>query len=215
MLCACSDLQGQGAVGGPTSSERFRTRGMEAAVRGVRAACAKPSCRQQESGLKVCEEQPGDKVSLLQPGRPTTSDLLHQEAAECLRAGWMCKTPGCTDPADLASFGEEEDDWSVKLKNYFSWWEPGHSENEYRNFPTDPGEDCVQQGAGQCAGVKEDPESSPTKLSGGRGSHAAEQNACLLHENGSDRSMYSCSSPTDRGGDDLELGSVVVSPGVV
>ena len=35
-------------------------------------------------------------------------------------------------------------------------------------------------------------------------SHAAEQDACLLHENGSDQSMYSCPSPTDEGGDDLE-----------
>ena len=29
-LCACSDLQGQSAAGGPTSSQRFRVRGMEA-----------------------------------------------------------------------------------------------------------------------------------------------------------------------------------------
>ena len=54
--------------------------------------------------------------------------------------------------------------------------------------------------------VEEDPESSPTELSGKRGtgvlSHAAEQDACLLHENGSDQSMYSCPSPTDEGGDD-------------
>ena len=53
--------------------------------------------RQQGNGLKVCEEQPGDKVSVLQPGRPITWDLLHQEAAECLRAGRMCKTSGSTD----------------------------------------------------------------------------------------------------------------------
>ena len=31
--------------------------------------------RQQESGLMVCEEQPGDKVSVLQPGRPMAWDL--------------------------------------------------------------------------------------------------------------------------------------------
>ena len=46
------------------------------------------------------------------------------------------------------------------------------------------------------------------ELSGGRGtgllSHAAEQDACLLNENGSDQSMYSCPSPTVEGGDDLE-----------
>ena len=56
--------------------------------------------------------------------------------------------------------------------------------------------------------MKKDPESSPTKLSGERGtgalSHAAEQDACLLHEDGSDQSMYSCPSPTDESGDDVE-----------
>ena len=56
--------------------------------------------------------------------------------------------------------------------------------------------------------VEEDPESSPTELSGERGtgvlSPAAEQNACLLHENDSDQSLSSCPSPTDEGGDDLE-----------
>ena len=35
-------------------------------------------------------------------------------------------------------------------------------------------------------------------------SHAAEQDACRLHEDDSDQSMYSCSSPTDGGGGDLE-----------
>ena len=35
-------------------------------------------------------------------------------------------------------------------------------------------------------------------------SPAAEQDACLLHEDGSDQSMHSCPSPTDGGGDDLE-----------
>ena len=61
----------------------------------------------------------------------------------------MCETSGCTDPTDLASFGEEEDDESVKLKRCFSWWEPGHDENEFGDFPTDPLAD-------RCAGVKED-----------------------------------------------------------
>ena len=37
VLCACSDLQGQSAAGGPTSSQRFRVRGMETSARGVRA----------------------------------------------------------------------------------------------------------------------------------------------------------------------------------
>ena len=57
--------------------------------------------------------------------------------------------------------------------------------------------------------MEEDPESSPTEPSGERGtgvlSHAAEQDACLLHENGSDQNMFSCPSPTDEGGDDLEI----------
>ena len=60
----------------------------------------------------------------------------------------------------------------------------------------------------RCATVEEEPEYSPTELSGERGtgvlSHAAEQDACLLQENGSDQSVYSCPSPTDEGGDDLE-----------
>ena len=47
-----------------------------------------------------------------------------------------------------------------------------------------------------------------TELSGGRGtgvlSHAVDQDACLLHENGSDQSMCSCPSPTDEGGDEQE-----------
>ena len=56
--------------------------------------------------------------------------------------------------------------------------------------------------------MEEDPESSPTELSGERLtgvlSPAAEQNACLLHEDDSDQNLYSCPSPTDGGGDDLE-----------
>ena len=51
--------------------------------------------RQQGNGLKVCEEQLDDKVSVLQPGRPMAGDLSHQEVT------------------DLASFGEEEDDGSM------------------------------------------------------------------------------------------------------
>ena len=71
--------------------------------------------RQQESGLKVCEEQPGDEVSVLQQRIQMAWDLSHQEVPECLRAGRMCKTSGGTDPTDLASFGEEEDDgWEAE-----------------------------------------------------------------------------------------------------
>ena len=81
----------------------------------------------------------------------------------------------------------------MKLKKHFIWWEPGHNENECRNHS---------------AGVEEDLEANVTELSGGRGtgvsSPAAEQDACLLHENDSDQRMYSCPSPTDRGGDGLE-----------
>ena len=138
--------------------------------------------RQQWNGLKFCEEQLGDKVSVLQPGRPMAWDLSSKEVVECLRAGRMCKTSGSTDPTDLASFGEEEDDESVKLKKYFSWWEPGHSDNEYGNFLTDPVEECVQHRAGQCAGVKEDHEASTAEPSRRRGtgvlSPASEQD-CL------------------------------------
>ena len=129
---------------------------------------------QQGNWLKVCEEQLGDKASDLQPGRPMAWDLPSQEVTECFRASWMSETSRSSDPADLASFGEEEDDESVDLKKYFSWWEPGHNENEYGNFPTDPGEKCVQHRTGKCAGAKEDPEASTAEPSGGRGSRRAE-----------------------------------------
>ena len=46
--------------------------------------------RQQESGLKICEEQPVDEVSVVQPGRPLALDLSHQDVTECLRASRMC-----------------------------------------------------------------------------------------------------------------------------
>ena len=130
-------------------------------------------------------------------------DLSHYEVTECLRASRMNKTSGGTDPADLASFGEEEDDGSMKLKEHVGWWEAELNENERRDFPPGPEKKCDQYRIGQCAAVEEDPESSPTELSGERGtgvlSHA-EQDACLLHENGSDQSMNSCPSPTDEGG---------------
>ena len=81
--------------GGPTSSQRFRVRGMEATTQRVRATSScQEMCqpllsptksdesvqmvRHQGKGLKVCEEQPGDKVSL-QPGRPMAWDLPSQE----------------------------------------------------------------------------------------------------------------------------------------
>ena len=164
--------------------------------------------RQQESGLKVCEEQPGNEVSVMQPGIPMAWDLSHQEVTECLRASRMCKTSGSTDPTDLASFGEEEDDGSMKMKEHVGRWEAEINENERRDFPPGPEKKCDRNRTGQCAAVEEDPESSPTELSGERGtavlSHGAEQDACLVHENGSEQSMYSCPSPTDEGGDDLE-----------
>ena len=164
--------------------------------------------RQQESGLKVREEQPGNEVSVLQPGIPMVWDLSHQEVTECLRASWMYKTSGSTDPTNLASFGEEEDDGSMKLKEHVGWWEAELNENERRDFSPGPEKKCDRYRIGQCAAVEEDPESSPTELSGERGtgvlSHAAEQDACLLHEDGCDQSMYSCPSPTDEGGDNLE-----------
>ena len=159
--------------------------------------------RQPENGLKICEEQPGDKVSDLQPGRPMAWDLSHQEVTECLRASPMCRTTGSTDPTDLASFGEEEDDGSMKLKEHVGWWEAELNENESRDFPSGPEMKRDQRRIGQCAGVKEYLEANVTELSGGREtgvlSYAAEQDACIFHENGSDQGMYSCSSLTDGG----------------
>ena len=164
--------------------------------------------RQQGNWQKVCEEQLGDKVSDLQPGRPMDWDLLSQEVTECLRASRMCETFGSSDPTDLASFGEEEDDKSVKLKKYVGWWVAGHNENECRDFSSGPEKKCDQHRAAQCAGVKEDPEARPKKLSGERGtgvlSSAAEQNACHLHEDDSDQRQYSCPLPTEGGVNDLE-----------
>ena len=149
--------------------------------------------RQQESGLKICEKQPGDKVSVLQPGIPMAWDLSHQEVTECFRASWMCKTSGGTDPTDLASLGEEDDDGSMKLKEHVGWWEAGHNENECKNFPPGPEKKRDQHRTEQFAGVEEDLEANVTELSGGREtcvlSPAAEQNAYLLHEDGSDQSM--------------------------
>ena len=55
---------------------------------------------QQGSGLKVCEEQPGDKASVLQPGRPMAWDLPHQVAIQCLRASRMCEASVNTDSTD-------------------------------------------------------------------------------------------------------------------
>ena len=82
-------------------------------------------------------------------------DLSSLEAAQCLRAGRMCETSGSMDPTDLASLREEEDDESVTLTKYFSWWDPGHSENECGNFPTDPAEECVQHRAGRPMRLRE------------------------------------------------------------
>ena len=96
----------------------------------------------------------------------------------------------------------------MKLKEHVGWWEAGHNDKEYENFPTDPWEECVQHRTGKCSGAKEDPEANVTEPSGGRetcvSSPTSEQDACLLHEDDNDQSMCSCSSPTDGGGDDLE-----------
>ena len=81
----------------------------------------------------------------------------------------MCMTSGSTDPTDLASFGEEEDDGSMKLKEHVGWWEAGHNENECRKFSSGVEKKCDQRRIGQCAGVKEDLEASVTELSGERG----------------------------------------------
>ena len=76
-------------------------------------------------------------------------DLSHQKVTECFRASRMCRTSGSTE-----SFGENENDGSVKLKKYVGWWEAGHNENECSNLS---------------AGVEEDLEANVTELSGGRG----------------------------------------------
>ena len=87
-------------------------------------------------------------------------DLSHQEVTECLRASWMYKTSGSTDPTDLASFGEEEDDGSMKLKEHVGWWEAELNENERRDFSPGPEKKSDRYRIGQCAAVEEDPESS-------------------------------------------------------
>ena len=80
-------------------------------------------------------------------------DLFHQEVTECLIARRMCKTSGSTDPTDLASFGEEEDD----RKKHVGWWEAELNENERRDFPPGPEKKCdryrtgapVEEGGGK------------------------------------------------------------------
>ena len=76
----------------------------------------------------------------------------------------MCETFGSSDPTDLAPCGEEEDDESVRLKKYVGWWEARHNEKECRNFSSCPEKKRDQHRTGHCAGVEEDPESSPTEL---------------------------------------------------
>ena len=142
-----------------------------------------------------------------------------EEATECLRTSRMCEASGCTDLTELVPLGEEQDDEPARLKEHFGWWEAGHNDNECRNFSAGPEKKCDQHRAGQCADVKEDPESSKTGVSGQRGtsvlSPAAEQDACLLHEEDGDQSMYSCPPPaSDRSGKDLENLAVVLSPQV-
>ena len=76
----------------------------------------------------------------------------------------MCKTSGGTDPTDLASFGEEEDDGSMKLKEHVGWWELELNESERRDFG--PEKKCDRYRIRQCAAVEEDPESSSTEKEG-------------------------------------------------
>ena len=95
-------------------------------------------------------------------------DLSHEEATECFRPSRMCKTSGSTDPTDLASFGEEKADGSMKLKEHVGWCEAELNENERRDFPSGPEMKRDQFRIGQCAGVKEELEASATELSGGR-----------------------------------------------
>ena len=54
----------------------------------------------------------------------------------------MCKTSGSTDPTDLASFGEEEDDEPVKLKEHLGWREAGHNEKRVQRFPVWSGDEA-------------------------------------------------------------------------
>ena len=91
----------------------------------------------------------------------------HQEVTGCFRASRMRGTSGSTDLTEMVPLGEEEDDESARLKECFRWWEAGHNECERRNFSAGPEKKCVQHRTGQCAGVKEDPESSMEELSGG------------------------------------------------
>ena len=46
----------------------------------------------------------------------------------------MCETSRSSDPTDLASYGEEDDYYSVSLKKYVGWWGAEHNEKECRNF---------------------------------------------------------------------------------
>ena len=55
VLCAWSDLEGQGAAGGPTSFEWFRVRGMEAALQRVRATSSSTVPRNVPSPLVANE----------------------------------------------------------------------------------------------------------------------------------------------------------------
>ena len=124
--------------------------------------------RQQGNGLKVCEEQTGDKASGLHPGRPMAWDLPSQEVTECLKASRMCKTSGSTDPTHLASYGEEEDDGSMKLKDHVGWWEAELNENECRDFTSGLEKKCDRYRTRQCDALEEDLQSNVTELSGGR-----------------------------------------------
>ena len=126
----------------PVKSQRMR----QALLSSTKSDESVPMVRQQGYWLKVCEEQLGDKASDLQPGRSMAWDLPSQEVTECFRASRMCETSTCSDPTDLASFGE-----SVKLKKYVGWWEAVHNENECRDFSSGPEKKCDQHRAARCA----------------------------------------------------------------
>ena len=64
-------------------------------------------------------------------------DFPSQEVTEYLRASRMCETSGSTDPAGLASFGEEDGE-SVKLKEHVGWTQ----RERVQKFPVWSGEEA-------------------------------------------------------------------------
>ena len=125
--------------------------------------------------------------------------LSHQEATWRLRAGRMCKTSGGTDPTDLASLDEEEDDGSVKLKEHVAGGKPNTTRTSAEIPHLARRRSVTDMEPGSALPWKKIlSQARRSHLERGTGalSHAAEQDACVLHENGGDQSMYSCPSPT-------------------